>query len=49
MDKLDNPNVEFDVEAAIDVTGLLTILLVFILARVFERGVAMREELEGTV
>jgi Protein of unknown function (DUF2975) len=49
IDKLDDPKVEFDFEAVIDLTGLLTILLLFILARVFEQGVAMREELEGTV
>lgn len=30
-------------------TGLLAILLAFVLARVFERGAAMREEMEGTV
>lgn len=29
--------------------GVLAILLVFILAGIFERGAAMREELEGTV
>jgi hypothetical protein len=29
--------------------GLLAILLVFILADIFQRGAAMREELEGTV
>ena len=29
--------------------GILSILLVFILAGIFERGAEMREELEGTV
>ena len=49
LEAMHDNNAEFDFEAAVDGTGLLTILLVFILARVFEQGVAMREELEGTV
>ncbi len=40
---------EFDFELSADFTGIITILLLFILARVFEQGVTMREELEGTV
>ena len=35
----------FDVE----ITGLLLTLILFVLARVFRHGAAMREELEGTV
>lgn len=38
-------NVDFD----LSLNGILAILLVFILAGVFERGAQMREELEGTV
>lgn len=33
----------------IDLSGLLLMLVLFILARVFRRGAEMREELEGTV
>lgn len=33
----------------IDLNSLLAILLVFVLAAVFEQGAAMRDELEGTV
>ena len=39
--------VKFDF--SLDIGGLLLIFLLFILARVFEQGVVMREELEGTV
>ncbi len=38
-------NVDFDVS----LSGILSIMLVFILAGIFERGAEMREELEGTV
>ncbi len=38
-------NVDFDVS----LSGILSILLVFILAGIFEYGAQMREELEGTV
>ena len=38
-------NVDFD----LSINGILAILLVFILAGIFERGAEMREELEGTV
>jgi hypothetical protein len=33
----------------LDLQGILAILLAFVLAAVFERGAAMRDELEGTV
>jgi Protein of unknown function (DUF2975) len=36
-------------EGGFPLNSLLAILLVFVLARVFEQGAAMREELEGTV
>ena len=38
-----------DVTYEISVSGLLAILMTFVLARVFKRGAEMREELEGTV
>ena len=44
-DRFGDNDVDFD----ISVSGLLSILLTFVLARVFERGAAMREEMEGTV
>ncbi|NCP19260.1 MAG: DUF2975 domain-containing protein [Erythrobacter sp.] len=38
-----------NVEASFDFGGLILILTLFILARVFRHGAAMREDLEGTV
>ncbi len=32
-----------------DLTGILVVLTLFILARVFRQGAALREDLEGTV
>lgn len=40
---------DVDVGAGVDVGGVLLTLILFILARVFRHGAAMREELEGTV
>ena len=40
---------ENNVDNDLSLSGILAILLVFILAGVFERGAEMREELEGTV
>ena len=40
---------ESDTGPDISLNGVLSILLVFILAGIFERGAEMREELEGTV
>jgi Protein of unknown function (DUF2975) len=40
---------EADMHGDVSITGILSTLLVFVLAGVFERGAAMREELEGTV
>jgi hypothetical protein len=37
------------IDAGISGNGLLLVLVLFILARVFRQGTAMREELEGTV
>jgi hypothetical protein len=40
---------DMHVEGGFPLNGLLAILLVFVLARVFEQGAVMREDLEGTV
>ena len=40
---------ENNVDMDFSLNGILAILLVFILAGIFERGAEMREELEGTV
>ena len=40
---------ESDTGLDLSLNGILAILLVFILAGIFERGAEMREELEGTV
>jgi len=39
----------FDVGGGISVAPWLAVLLLFVLARVFEHGTRMREELEGTI
>lgn len=38
-----------DIEWSLDVTRWLVVLLLFVLARVFEQGTRMRDDLEGTV
>lgn len=45
--QLDDNSFEFDVGP--DVTGILMVIVLFILARVFRHGAAMRDDLEGTV
>lgn len=42
-------NSKFTVDAGLDLTGILMVVVLFILARVFKHGAAMREDLEGTV
>lgn len=42
-------NVNATVDVGLDFTGILMIIVLFILARVFKHGAAMREDLEGTV
>lgn len=37
------------IDASVDFSGILLVLVLFILARVFRIGAAMREDLEGTV
>ena len=38
-----------DLEFDLDMSGVLLVLILFILARVFRHGAAMRADLEGTV
>ena len=38
-----------DADFGVDLSGILLVLILFILARVFRKGAEMREELEGTV
>ena len=42
-------SVDADVDIGFSGNGLILALVLFILARVFRHGAAMREELEGTV
>ena len=46
-DEVESANVSID--AGLDLTGILLVVILFILARVFRHGAAMREDLEGTV
>ena len=46
-DEVENADVTID--AGIDLIGILMVVILFILARVFKHGAAMREDLEGTV
>lgn len=45
--RLSRPNAEID--WAFSFTGWIAVLLLFVLARIFEQGAAMRDDLEGTV
>jgi hypothetical protein len=40
---------DITIEAGFDLTGILMVLVLFTLARVFRQGAAMRDDLEGTV
>ncbi len=42
-------DVHLTVDGGFDLTGILMVIVLFILARVFKHGAAMREDLEGTV
>lgn len=42
-------NIRADVDGGFSLSGLLLVLVLFILARVFRHGATMREDLEGTV
>ncbi|MGB3165157.1 MAG: DUF2975 domain-containing protein [Alteraurantiacibacter sp.] len=46
-DEVENANMTVD--AGFDLSGVLMVIVLFILARVFKHGAAMREDLEGTV
>lgn len=46
-DKMDN--VHFTIDGGFDAEGILLAIVLFILARVFRHGAAMRDDLEGTV
>lgn len=48
-DKVEGSDVNIDGGFSLDFTGILIVVLLFILARVFKHGAAMREDLEGTV
>ncbi len=40
---------EISIDAGLSIEGILMVIVLFILARVFKHGTAMREDLEGTV
>lgn len=42
-------NAEVTIDAGLDIEGILMVIVLFILARVFKHGAAMRADLEGTV
>ena len=42
-------DLDISIEASISLSGILLVLLLIILARVFDRGAEMREELDGTI
>ena len=46
-DEMDNVDISSD--GSVDISGILLVVILFILARVFRKGTEMREELEGTV
>ncbi|MXO91136.1 DUF2975 domain-containing protein [Pontixanthobacter aquaemixtae] len=46
-DEIETANINID--GGVDGTGILMVIVLFILARVFRHGTAMREDLEGTV
>lgn len=46
-DQFDNQNITID--AGLDLGGIMMVIVLFILARVFKHGAAMREDLEGTI
>lgn len=42
-------NADITIDAGLDLEGILMVIVLFILARVFKHGASMREDLEGTV
>lgn len=49
VENLDTSGMDADASGGISGNGLLLVLVLFVLARVFRQGAAMRAELEGTV
>ena len=47
--KISEQMTDFQMDAGVSLNGILAILLVFVLARVFEHGVSLRDDVEGTV
>ena len=47
FDQTENADITIDV--GVDLTSILMVIILFILARVFKHGAAMREDLEGTI
>lgn len=45
----DIEHADITIDAGLDLTGILMVIVLFILARVFKHGAAMRADLEGTV
>jgi len=43
------PEANIDIDSGVSLTGVALAIVLFILARVFREGAAMREDLEGTV
>ena len=46
-DEMEHSSITID--AGLDMEGILLVIILFILSRVFRHGAAMREDLEGTV
>ncbi len=42
-------NTDASMDAQLDLSGIILVIMLFILARVFRHGTAMRDDLEGTV
>jgi len=42
-------NTDASIDAQLDLSGIILVIMLFILARVFRHGTAMRDDLEGTV
>ena len=42
-------HLDVTIDAGLDIEGILMVVILFILARVFRHGAAMRDDLEGTV
>lgn len=48
-DKFEDSDINIEGGFDLDLTGILIVILLFILSRVFKHGARMREDLEGTV